>query len=109
MIIASIDYLSPNATTIDGVAYYEARLVLNNNPTWLRSGLNADIDIIVGTNENSVRLPTRFVREQTDGTYVVLKESGTDIATTTVKVLFRGNDGYIAIEGLLPGDRIIAP
>jgi len=106
---ATIDFLSPRATTIDGVAYYEARLVLDNPPVWLRGGLNADIDIVIDERESVTRLPSRFVKEQPDGTFAILREVGETVATSTVEILFRGNDGFIAVTGLTSGDRVVAP
>jgi HlyD family secretion protein len=104
---AVIDFISPEATVIDGVAYYEARLALTTTPPWIRSGLNADVDIII-SETTSLRLPRRFVTD-TAGTYTVLVPSGTTLATTTVEIELIGNDGYIAIKGLPTGTTVVAP
>ena len=51
-LVGSVDFISLQATEIDGVAYYEAIISLDKTPTWMRSGLNADIDIIIiGTSD----------------------------------------------------------
>jgi multidrug efflux pump subunit AcrA (membrane-fusion protein) len=110
VLIATIDYLSPSATTIDGVAYYEARLTLTNYPTWLRSGLNADIDIIIKETLAETRVPARFISESADGSYSVLTATtDTTTATSTIDVLFRGNDGFVSVRGLPAGTVIVAP
>lgn len=110
VLIATIDYLSPSATTIDGVAYYEARLTLTNSPTWLRSGLNADIDIIIKESIAEMRIPARFITESADGSYSVLTATtDTTTATSTIDVLFRGNDGFVSVRGLPAGTVIVAP
>ncbi len=109
VLLGQIDFLSPQATTIDGVAYYEARILLDSFPTWLRSGLNADIDIIIEARENVTRLPNRFIITQADGKSAVLKTVNQQIATSTVEILFKGNDGYTAIAGLTSGEQVVAP
>ncbi|MEM9336400.1 MAG: efflux RND transporter periplasmic adaptor subunit [Patescibacteria group bacterium] len=105
---AHISFISPLATEIDGVAYYEAKLQFDEPPSWLRSGLNADIDIIVEERVNVTRLPKRFVIED-NGVYSVMVMQGETKASTTVEVGVVGNDGYIEVIGLNVGDIIVAP
>ncbi len=99
-----ISFIAPLPTEIDGVAYFEVKIKLDTPPTWLRGGLNADVDIIIGRSEQSVRVPTRYLIDNTVRTL-----SGTRIASTSVTVLFTGNDGYVAIDGIAPGTTIVAP
>jgi RND family efflux transporter MFP subunit len=103
----TIDFISLRATEIDGVAYYEATIELDEVPTWMRSGLNADIDIVV--NELSgLRIPKRFVTETERG-YEALVQTGNSTATTSIEVLLDGNDGFVSITGLSEGDVVVAP
>jgi len=104
-----VSYISPLATIIDGVAYFEATIALEEKPGWLRSGLNADVDIIVGEKEDALRLSRRFIIENNDGTWSVQVPKGSTYATTTVKVDFAGNDGFVEVIGLNEGDTVIAP
>lgn len=104
---AAIDFISPRATEIDGVAYYEARLTLADVPPWIRSGLNADISIII-SEATGPRLPKRFISE-VDGTYSVRTTIGKDLATTTIDITLMGNDGYVAIGGVPTGTTVVAP
>ncbi len=52
-----VHFISPIATEIDGVSYYEALLSFDTTPAWLRGGFNADVDIITDTVEGVLRLP----------------------------------------------------
>jgi len=107
-----IGFISLQATEIDGVAYYKAIIELDEKPDWIRSGLNADIDIIIREETDVLRLPKRFV---TIGDQAVVltttlnTKSDSITASTTVEVLMEGNDGYIAITGLKEGDIVVAP
>jgi len=104
----TIEFISLQATKIDGVAYYEAIINLEETPTWMRSGLNADIDIITTNSSNNLRVPSRFVTENED-VYQVTTKVGEQLITTPVDIILEGNDGYIAITGINEGDIVVAP
>jgi HlyD family secretion protein len=106
--IGTVDFISLKSTEIDGVAYYEALIILDETPTWIRSGLNADIDIVISEVSDMLRVPKRFISE-VDGTYSILVQSGINAATTTIDVLLEGNDGYVAITGVTSGTTVVAP
>lgn len=105
---ARIDFISPSATVIDGVSYYEARLALTSTPDWLRSGLNADVDIIIAE-QSGLRIPRRFLSTTQDG-YTVTRAHADDTSSSQpVTVTLIGNDGYALVEGVSAGDTLIAP
>jgi multidrug efflux pump subunit AcrA (membrane-fusion protein) len=106
---AIITYLSPLPTQIDGVAYFTAKLKLVEPPSWIRGGLNADVDILVDEVTDVVRIPRRFLTETSTGFSVLTLATDTTISTSTVAVEFIGNDGYVAISGITVGTRIVAP
>jgi len=103
-----ITYISPLATEIDGVAYFETTVTLEGQPDWIRSGLNADIEILVDKQTNVLKLPKRFVSQGGDEASVQLRQ-GEDIVTQSVSIIFSGNDGFVAITGLNEGDEVVAP
>ena len=101
-----VSYMAPLPIQIDGVAYFEVKLSLDTYPTWLRGGLNADIDIITGSKENVLRVPKRYVTT-TGTTHALRTIIGTMLATTTVTTVFEGNDGFTAIEGAPEGTMVV--
>lgn len=105
---ATLTFISPLAREIDGVSYFEAKLMLDEDLSWLRSGLNADIDIIVEERLNVTRLPKRYLTGD-EGSYTVLVPEGTAAVSRPVTVTFTGNDGFAAVEGIDPGTTVIAP
>jgi len=107
-LIGTVEYISLQATEIDGVAYYEAIISLETTPSWMRSGLNADIDIITISATDTLRIPKRFVTES-EGVYQVVTKVGDLLATTTINIILDGNDGYTAITGVNQGDILVAP
>lgn len=104
---ATVAYVSPTATVIDGVSYYETNLSLQQYPSWLRDGLNADITIAIETERDALRIPTRFITGSDTKTVRLQTETGT--ATTTIDVRFSGTDGFSVISGLEEGDVVITP
>lgn len=105
---ATITFISPLAKEVDGVSYFEAKLLLQGDHDWLKSGLNADIDIIVETHENVVRIPKRYLTEK-EGVSTVETLKDDVPSSVPVTVSFRGNDGYVEIAGVEEGTTIIAP
>jgi hypothetical protein len=108
VLTGTIDFISLRATEIDGVAYYEAIVGIPTVPVWMRSGLNADIDITINETVNSLRVANRFITES-GGVYTVITKNGEQMATTTIDITLAGNDGYTAITGVKEGDILVAP
>ena len=65
--------------------------------------------ILLLIKENVLRVPKRFVSTHADGISTVLIENGRDLATTTVEVLFIGNDSFLEVKGLDEGTIVVAP
>jgi multidrug resistance efflux pump len=104
----TLAFISPLATEIDGVAYFNTTITLDETPEWVRSGFNADIDIIIKEASGALKVSKRFVTNN-NGVYSVRQKNSKNLATTTVEILLEGNDGFFAITGLTVGDIVIAP
>jgi multidrug efflux pump subunit AcrA (membrane-fusion protein) len=103
-----VSVISPLATIIDGVAYFEATITLAEKPTWLRGGLNADVDIIVTSLPAVTRLPKRFV-VMDNGSASVLMQDGESVRSLPVEIGLVGTNGFIEVIGLTPGTVVVAP
>jgi hypothetical protein len=75
----------------------------------LRSGLNADIDIITEESLGNLRIPARFLINSETGYQVLTQQADNQTSTTTIELILEGNDGYAAITGLTEGDILVAP
>ncbi|MCA9355157.1 HlyD family efflux transporter periplasmic adaptor subunit [Candidatus Kaiserbacteria bacterium] len=105
-----ISFISPEATKIDGVAYYEATIQFRDLPDWIRSGLNTDVEIIVKEETAGLRVPKRFVTKTENGYEVLTRATKEGAwASTTIEVTLEGNDGYYAITGLDEGTILATP
>lgn len=105
---ATIMFVSPLARVINGVSYFETKLMLDTPTTWLQSGLNADVDIIIESHENVTRIPKRFLVTE-NNTSSVLMPDGNKTKRVPVTVVFSGNNGFIQVEGVQAGDILVAP
>jgi HlyD family secretion protein len=106
--IGTVSYIAPLPILIDGVSYFEVKIQLQEIPSWLRGGLNADIDIVTGSSKQSAKVPSRYVVTTPEGSSV-LTLVGNKVSTTSVTVTYIGNDGYVAIDGLTRGATIVSP
>lgn len=105
---AHLVFISPVATEIDGVAYFEAKLEFTDPPTWLKVGLNADVDIITNEATDVLKVPKRFISRDNNKDYILIRENDTTIKQE-ISTGFVGNDGYVEIFDLEPGTVIVAP
>lgn len=104
----TIIYVAPLAIEIDGVAYFEAKIQLEQTPTWLRAGLNSDIDIVTNTQPDLLRLPKRYITTtDTSDTVLVMRDGA--YTPTTVTIVAAGTDGFVGITGVAEGDTIALP
>lgn len=104
----TISFVSPQATEIDGVGYFEAIITLTNTPEWMRAGLNADIDISLATVSDTLRLPQRFIEYTATGTNVRIPVRNT-ATHQPITIGLTGNDGYVEVTDLAEGTTVIAP
>jgi len=108
LVEATITFVSPLAREIGGVSYFETTLTLESTPSWMRGGLNADIEIIIEKYANVLRIPARFLIQE-ENEYFVLVPNRDSSRKIPVAVSFIGNDGFAHVEGIAEGDIIISP
>jgi len=95
----TIVFLSPLQTIVNGTPYYEAVITLTEPPSWLRSGMQADIRIIVEELVDVVRIPRLFLHNE-----VVKVKRGEAFIATKPDILLVGTDGFVAVRGINAGD-----
>ncbi len=105
---AGVTFISPLSSDIGGVAYYDALIKLDSNPTWLREGLNADIKIKSQEKLNVYSLPKRFLLTTDGKTYVMQQKNGSILRTEVITGLV-GTNGLVEIINLSPGTEVVLP
>lgn len=102
---ARVTFISPIATEVGGVAYYKTRIRLEQEPSWIREGLNADINIITEEKKQVPAVPKRFIMYRNDSPYVITPE-GQEIFVSLDSI---GTNDYIEIGGVEIGTAVIVP
>jgi len=105
---ATINFISPLSSEIDGVAYYEARFTLDHEPLWMRAGLNADLNILVAFNPHTLIVPKQFIFSENGVPYVYII-NGTEKIKKEVKTGLIGNNGYVEVLNLQEGTAVVSP
>jgi hypothetical protein len=107
-VLGKIIFISPTSIQIEGVSYYEAIVQITNQPTWIREGLNADIDIIVEKKEQALLIPSRFTIRENDKFFTYTKRDSKQ-TKTPLEIGLVGNDGYIEVTNLPEGTLVFIP
>lgn len=105
---AKITFISPLSTNLSGVAYYEAHIELQESPSWLREGLNADITIESNKVAQVPTLPRRYI-QFVDGSAFVLRKTSTEPELIPITTGFIGTDGRTEIKNLPIGTEVLLP
>jgi RND family efflux transporter MFP subunit len=107
---ARVMTIESSETIIEGVVYYEAKVVFEDQPglSDLRSGMSADVALQTDTRTQVLALPQRAVLVRPDGQTYVRIPKDEDFEERNVTVGLRANDGLLEIvNGVSQGDIVI--
>lgn len=100
-------FISPLATSIDGVAYFDATIEFKEVPPWMREGLNADVQLISEEKDDATRIPKRFLTH-TEGVWRAFVGAGNAPTEQEVVTGIIGTNGYVEVD-LTPGTVLVSP
>jgi multidrug efflux pump subunit AcrA (membrane-fusion protein) len=103
----SLVFISPLATALDGVAYFDAIISLNEVPPWMREGLNSDVRIVTDIHQHALRLPRRFIAEE-QGVYTIYTATSGNVTPQVLEGVTYGTDGF-AVVNLKEGTEVVLP
>lgn len=98
----SISHIDPSAVTSDGVVNYKIKVLLSEKNPEIRSGMNAEISIVVNTKENVVSLPKAALYEKEGNQYTKLV-TGTKRKKLTEVMVQKGQLGDGNMVEILSG------
>ena len=100
--------IDPAETIIEGVATYKVKLQFLSGQELVKSGMTANIDILIAKVENALLIPQRAVISRNGGRFVRVLGKNNISKEIEVKTGLRGSGGNIEIlEGLNDGDRVV--
>lgn len=108
---AQVLSVNPASKTIEGVVFYEAKILLaaDADVSDLKPGMSADVTIISAEVDGAVIVPQRAILERENGEkYVRIMTSEDAYAERTVTVGLRADDGETQITaGVTEGEKVL--
>ena len=106
----SVYSIDPAQKVIEGVVFYETKVLLNANQdlSLVKPGMSADVVILTGHRENALFVPSRTVLEKDGVSYVRVPKNDHEFAERTVRTGLRADGGMIEmVEGITEGEAVI--
>ncbi|HXF44439.1 MAG TPA: efflux RND transporter periplasmic adaptor subunit [Candidatus Paceibacterota bacterium] len=106
---AIVSKIDPAERFIEGVPTYRTKLQFKEQDERIKSGMTANIDILVAEKMDVIHIPARAVRTEGGRNYVrILDLDGKTPREMDVQIGLRGSDGNMEIiSGLKEGDKVI--
>lgn len=104
---AKVIRIDPAETILDGVPTYKTTLQFVNEDEKIKSGMTANVEILIAKSENVLTVPERAVFSKDGSDYVKLSVNGIT-KEVPVKIGLKGHDGSAEVtDGLKEGDTIV--
>jgi HlyD family secretion protein len=101
---ATVTNINEAAELVDGVPVYEITLRFDKDYDFVKSGMTANIDILVDESDGVISVPIRAVE---DGKIRILLENGI-VELRSVETGLRSSDGLLEIlSGVNPGEEVV--
>lgn len=99
----------PAATVIQGVVYYNTKIILDSQDPRIKPGMTANIEIITAESEDTLAVPNQAVKKENSNTYVeiLIDEKTLEIKKINVETGLRGNTHTEIKNGLSGGENVI--
>lgn len=98
--------VNPAEKVVEGVIFYETKIVFDQEDPRLKSGMTANLDIETARRENVLRVPLRGIRSLPGRTYVEVLAGG-KAEERDVKIGVENSRYAEVLEGLKEGDEVI--
>lgn len=98
--------IHPAEKVVEGVIFYEIKIVFEQEDERLKSGMTANLDIETGRRENALRVPLRALRSTPGRTFVEVLVDGKPVERD-VKVGIENSRTAELLEGLREGEDVV--
>lgn len=104
--MAEVIEIEPASTIIQDVVYYKAKLKIENPDLNFKEGMSADIDILVDSRKEALKISEQFIIEKDDKKIVKIKNEE-NLIEREIKIGLVGEDGYAEVlSGLKEGEEV---
>ncbi len=105
---AQVEHIYYESQTVNNVTMYLVDLLLEEVPSFFRSGMNASVDFVVKSAPQVLLLPVEAVMKGSKGDFVLLKEEGKqEPVRQVVKVGMTDDKNYEILSGLSAQDTVL--
>ena len=101
-----VSFINPSEKVVEGVIFYETKIVFDKEDARLRSGMTANLSIETARRASVLRLPLRALKQQQNRAYVQ-KLVGGKPTEIDVKVGVEDNEYAEVLSGLIEGDGVV--
>lgn len=107
-IAAKVSAVDPQATTSNNVVQYGVTLALTSQPSGLRLGQTASVEVVTAKADDALYVPSTAVKTAGGGHTVTVLANGKQ-RTQTVQVGVTGDDSTQITSGLHAGEQVVLP
>jgi multidrug efflux pump subunit AcrA (membrane-fusion protein) len=105
---AHIVAIDGTATSSSGVVTYNVTFALDRTEPGLKSGMTANVDVVVGEADNVVNVPTAAVSGSGANASVTVLRAGKQVRVPVVAGL-QGDSSTAILSGLKAGEQVVLP
>jgi macrolide-specific efflux system membrane fusion protein len=104
----TVDHIYYESTIINNVTIYEVNILPKKVPAIFRSGMSANVDIIEQRKENTLMIPLEAVKQDEEGSFVLVSQGGTGEkpAKRRVQLGIADDKNVEVVSGLETQDKI---
>lgn len=101
--------IDPSATVIQGVVYYNTKVILESQDEKIKPGMTANVEIITANLTKVLAIPNQAVKRENNQNVIeyIVDQKNSKTATKPVETGLRGNTHTEIIQGLKEGEQVI--
>lgn len=104
---AAVEHIYYESETVNNVTIYKADLLPENVPEFFRSGMNATINFIEHSRENTLLVPLGAVHKEKEESFVMLKTAGQEEVEQPVQVGIADDKNVEILSGISVNDKVL--
>lgn len=97
----------PAEKVVEGVIFYETKILFDEEDVRLKSGMTANLEIETGRVEDVLRLPLRALREQGGQRYVMVLDELGEAVEQDIETGLENSEYLELVSGLSEGDQVV--
>ena len=104
---ATVTEIDPAETIVNGIITYKTTLQFKEKDSRIKSGMTANVRIILDTRENVIVVPESVIISKDGKKFVKILKDGGSISEVEVKIDLIGREGVEIINGIEEGDKVV--